>query len=238
MYLMRNVSPDVMQTYTECFDTMIQTLLCQYFHLNSTSSAQLDTVQPGSRLDSPQVIQLAAYQIRDSEQRGGLGLKSMAKTTIPAYLAATMAHVLSTVSLLPSNAVLFTMNSSSSLFTDPVMLVHERFVARGAHEVTADPTNPTNAVLTIPSRAALLDPNPSLLLMRLPSTLHKVTNQKSLTHWYQENDPFLQHVQKISQADRAIRAHINHISQIEISGPHDRFDIRQTGALLTLQMRS
>ncbi len=85
MYLMRKVSPEIMLPHAQKFDTMIEHFLAQYFNLDLTTAVNLSDIAPGSRLDSNQVKQLANFQIRDSEQRGGLGLSSMASLTIPVF---------------------------------------------------------------------------------------------------------------------------------------------------------
>ncbi len=41
----------------------------------------------------------------------------------------------------------------------------------------------------------------------------------------QNNDPILQHVQNVVQADDYLRARISHLSQCDIPGPHPRFDL-------------
>ena len=120
---------------------------------------------------------------------------------------------------------MLTQNFSSQLFTDPLLFAHAQCVTRGAKEVSVDPTNPPNDVFHVPCRAALLDSNPALLLMRLSVTIHNASNQKLLTNWSQENDPSLQHVKQICQAYPTIRARLNHLSQAEVSGPHNRFDL-------------
>ncbi len=72
MYLMRNVSPEIMLPHATRFDGMIEQMFAQCFNLNLTTSAVLQDIVPGSRLDSQQIIQLAKFQLRDSEERGGL----------------------------------------------------------------------------------------------------------------------------------------------------------------------
>jgi hypothetical protein len=107
MYLMRNVSPTIMLQHAHHFDNMIQSLFAQYFHINLTSNSVLEDIVTGSRLDAAQVIQLANFQIRDAEERGGFGLKSMASITIPAFTAATFCHIFSTIPLLLPSSTYF-----------------------------------------------------------------------------------------------------------------------------------
>ncbi len=97
MYLMHNDYPEIMLPHATHFDGMIEQMFAQYFNLNLTTSAVLQDIVPGFRLDSQQIIQLAKFQLRDSEERGGLGLSSMASTTIPAFIAASFCHLLITV---------------------------------------------------------------------------------------------------------------------------------------------
>ncbi len=75
MYLMRNVTPTIKLQHANQFDSVIEKMLAQYFNINLDSAKVLEDTVPGSRLDSEQSIQLAKFQIRNSEVRGGLGLK-------------------------------------------------------------------------------------------------------------------------------------------------------------------
>jgi hypothetical protein len=45
----------------------------------------------------------AELQIRDSDERGGLGLKSVASITVPAFMAATIAYRLPSAQHSPSS---------------------------------------------------------------------------------------------------------------------------------------
>ncbi len=60
------------------FDGMIEQMFAPYFNLNLTTSAVLQDIVPGFRLDSQQIIQLDQFQLLDSEERGGLALSLMA----------------------------------------------------------------------------------------------------------------------------------------------------------------
>jgi hypothetical protein len=55
------------------------------FTIKLTSDAELEKIVPGSRLTSDQLIQLARFQLRDSEKRGGVGLTSVASITVAAF---------------------------------------------------------------------------------------------------------------------------------------------------------
>jgi hypothetical protein len=114
------------------FDTMIDQMHEKYFTIKLTSDAALEDIVPGSRLTSDQIIQLALFQLRDSEKRGGLGLTSMASITVPAFLAATFCHMLTTVPLLKPHHPILTRNGSSDLFTSPILAAHAKFVDMGA----------------------------------------------------------------------------------------------------------
>jgi hypothetical protein len=99
MYLMRNIFPTIMLQHAHYFDNKIQSLFYNNFKLsliNLTSASVLE----GNELDASQIIQLANFQIRDAEERGGFGLKSMASISIPAFTAATFCHIFSTNPLL------------------------------------------------------------------------------------------------------------------------------------------
>ena len=93
MYLQRNVSPCIMLPHATQFDSMIDQMMEKSFNLKLTSGVDLENIVPGSRLTSEQIIQLAKFQLRDSEKRGGVGLTSMASITVPAYMAATFCHL-------------------------------------------------------------------------------------------------------------------------------------------------
>jgi hypothetical protein len=75
MYLMSNVSPTIMLQHAHHFDNMIQSLLAKQIQINLTSASVLEDIVPASRLDASQIIQLANFQVRDAEERGGFGLK-------------------------------------------------------------------------------------------------------------------------------------------------------------------
>ena len=94
IYLGRNVYPVIMFPHAVNFDSMIDQMIAKYFNFKLTSLARLENIAPGSRLDSQQIIQLARFQLRDSEARGGIGLTSMASIIVPAFLAATSCHIL------------------------------------------------------------------------------------------------------------------------------------------------
>jgi hypothetical protein len=87
---------------------------------------------PGSQLDAEQITQLCKFQARDSEERRGLGLKSMASITVPAFMAATYCHLFSTMPLLSRQQATLTRNDSSDLFMSPILAAHEQMVGMGA----------------------------------------------------------------------------------------------------------
>ena len=76
----------------------------------------LENIVPGSRLDLEQFIQLAKFQLRDSEERGGIGLTSMASITVPAFMAAIFCHLRSTGPLLKPNQTILTKKTWQHLF--------------------------------------------------------------------------------------------------------------------------
>jgi hypothetical protein len=229
MYLMRNVSPTIMLQHAHHFDNMIQSLFAQYFHINLTSNSVLEDIVPGSRLDAAQIIQLANFQIRDAEERGGFGLKSMASITIPAFTAATFCHIFSTIPLLLQDQPILTRNASSDLFTSPILAAHTQMVAMGA--LTLDlshPRQPDSALpqpLALPEVNILFDPSTQAKNFLLSKPLRQLARQDTITQWAQLHSPILQHVQKVIQADDSLRARLSHLSQCEIKGPHKRFDI-------------
>jgi hypothetical protein len=59
-----------------------------------------------------------------------LDLGSNAAITVPAFLAASFPHILSTASLLPPN--LYIENNSSALFTHPILYAHKHMADMGA----------------------------------------------------------------------------------------------------------
>ena len=211
------------------FDSMIDQMIAKYFNFKLTSLARLENIAPGSRLDSQQIIQLARFQLRDSEARGGIGLTSMASIIVPAFLAGTSCHILSTVPFLQPDQTLLTKNGSSDLFTSPILFAHAKTVELGAKVLTDDPRASQDQIslneLHLPDLDMFFDSNSAIILPRISKTLRKVSRQKFLTQWAQENSPLLQHVQKVIQADDSLRARMNHLSQCEIKGPHPRFDI-------------
>jgi hypothetical protein len=68
-------------------------------------------------------------------------LSSMASTTIPAFLAASFCHILSTAPLLLQDQNLLTNNSSSRLYTHPILFAHGHMKALGAIIRAVDPTD-------------------------------------------------------------------------------------------------
>ena len=229
MYLMRNVSPEIMLPHATNFDGMIEQMFAQYFNLNLTTTAVLQDIVPGSRLDSQQIIQLAKFQLRDSEERGGLALSSMASTTIPAFTAASFCHLLSTAPLLPPAQTFLMRNASADLFTNPFLYAHTQMVGLGATVHTVDPRKEQDEVssqaLAIPDIQLFFNSNPAAALQPITKTATKVTKQKIIAQWTEKNHPLLKHVQAVQQADTSLRARINHLSQSEVKGPHTRFDI-------------
>jgi hypothetical protein len=99
----------------------------------------LRDIIPGSRLDVQQIKKLAAFQLRDVDKQGGVGLGSNAAITVPAFLAASFSHILSTASLLPPTQPLFMENNSSDLFTHPILYAHKHMADMGAQIRIVDP---------------------------------------------------------------------------------------------------
>ena len=228
MYLMRNVSPEIMLPHATHFDGMIEHMFAQYFKLNLTTTAVLQDIVPGSRLESQQIIRLAKFQLRDSEERGGLALSSMASTTIPAFTAASFCHLLSTAPLLPPTQTFLMRNASADLFTNPFLYAHTQMVGLGATVRTVDlrkGQEEVSQVLAIPDIQRFFNSNPAAALQPIEKTVTKVTKQKIIAQWTEKNNPLLKHVQAVQQADTFLRARINHLSQSEVKGPHHRFDI-------------
>ncbi len=58
--------------HADQFDCMIDQMLEKYFTPPLTSTMRSENIVPGSLLDLQQVIQLARFQYRDSEERRGL----------------------------------------------------------------------------------------------------------------------------------------------------------------------
>jgi hypothetical protein len=229
MYLQRNVSPCIMLPHATQFDSMIDQMMEQSFNLKLTSDVDLENIVPGSRLTSEQIIQLAKFQLRDSEKRGGVGLTSMASITVPAYMAATFCHLLSTVPLLKPNQTILTRNGSSDLFTSPILEAHAKFVDMGAKVLSinyrASQDAPSDSALAFPDVDLFFDPNLTTVFSQFSKPMRRLSQQNVLTQWMQLNNPILQHVQKVVEADDSLRARMSHLSQCEISGPHRRFDL-------------
>jgi hypothetical protein len=125
--------------HADSFDCMIDNMVDNYFILPLTSPTRLENIVPGSQLDLQQMIQLARFQLRDSEEREGVGLCSMASIIAPAFLAASFCHLHTTVPLLDQNNSILTQNSSFDLFTPPIFAAHEQIVSMGAKVITVDP---------------------------------------------------------------------------------------------------
>ena len=205
MYLLRNVSPVIMMQHAQKFDHMIDNMISTYFGFSLASTASLENIVPGSRLDSQQLIQLARFQIRDSEQRGGIGLSAMASITVPAFHAATSCHMLSTVPLLQQQPLL-TRNGSSALFTTPILYSHAKLVELGATVLQADPQSSQNdsTDLAIPHIDLFFDMNAAIHFPRISNTVRQGINQKRLTQWVKKHSPILKHVQNVIQADDSL----------------------------------
>jgi hypothetical protein len=90
-----------MLPHAKKFDQIIDNLIEKYFGIPLASTSNLGGIFFGSRLDVQHIRKLAAFQLLDSEKRGGIGLGSVAFITIPAFLAASFCYIFSTVSLLP-----------------------------------------------------------------------------------------------------------------------------------------
>ncbi len=103
---------------------MIDQMHDEYFPIKLTSTASLNNIVSGSRLDLQQLIQLAGFQLRDSEERRNIVLCCVASIIVPAFLAATLCHLHSTVTLLDQNQTILTRNASSDLFTFPILAAH------------------------------------------------------------------------------------------------------------------
>ena len=234
VYLGRNVSPEKMLPHAKKFDHIIDSLFEKYFNIPLASTSNLRDIIPGSRLGVQHIRKLAAFQLRDSEKRGGLGLGSMASITIPAFLAASYCHILSTLSLLPPTQQLLIENSSSALFTQPILYAHKHMVEMGAQSRIVDPpdaqfdpssNSAESSNLYLPDVDVFFQPNAAAVFPNISKMMRKVTNQKFVSQWTQQHDPLLKHVQDICQADPALRARMNHLAECEVKGSHPRFDI-------------
>jgi hypothetical protein len=211
------------------FDDMIENLFAQYFDINLTSAENLANIVPGSRLGADQIKQLAKFQIRDVEERGGLGLKSMASITVPAFMAASFCHLISTVSSLSPNQPILRQNASSDLFTSPILAAHAQMVSMGATILPLTYNHQQDVTgqegMAIPAVDIFFNTSPTAKNVLLSKHLRALTRQDTITHWAQLHSPILQHVQKVIQADPSLRARMSHLAQSEIKGPHKRFDI-------------
>jgi hypothetical protein len=128
-----------------------------------------------------------------------------------AFLAATFSscHLHSTVPLLDQNQTILTRNSSTDLFTYPIIAAHEKIVTMGAKKITEDPraSQDRTAVpgLTLPDIDMFFDANAATALSQLSKSMRQVTRQKFLAHWMQLNNPLLKLVKKVIHADDSLR---------------------------------
>ncbi len=153
----------------------------------------------------------------------------MASIATPAFLAASFCHILSTVSLLPPTQQLFVENSSSDLFTNPILYVHKHMVAMEAQIRTVDPPDdhfdPLSSPLYLPDVDVFFQSSVAAVFPNISKMIRKVTKQKLVSQWAQQNDPPLKHVQDVCRAYPALRARTNHLAECELKGSHPRFDI-------------
>ena len=187
-------------------------------------------------LTYPQTIQLAKHQLRDSEDKGGIGLTSMAATTIPAYYAASISHLLNTATTASNQHPLLTKNPSAGLFTDSIIFAHAQMMATGATLLMVDPNplapNADSALcptkLQLPDLDLFWKPNSQAAVPPLRKTLLAAARQHTLSKWCLQAHPSVALLDKIRQANPSQRARLTHLSEQEVKGSHDRFDIPPT----------
>jgi hypothetical protein len=236
MYWARSVSPQLMMEHSRRFDQHVEETFAEYFDANLLASIPLETIIPGMPLTYPQTIQLAKHQLRDSEDQGGLGLTSMAKTIIPAYYAASISHLLNTATTASPLQPLLTKSPSASLFTDPVIFAHGQMMATGATLLLVDPpplvrnagpiSCPTG--LQLPDLDLFWKPNPQAAIPPLRKTLLAAARQHTLSKWCLQVHPSVDQLHKIRQANPSQRARLAHLREQEVKGSHVRFDIPPT----------
>ncbi len=221
-----------MLPHAETYDSMIDQMLEKYVTFSLTSKTSLKNIVPVTRLYLQQTIQLAILQLRDSEERAGGGLCSIVSITVPAFFAATFCHLQSTVPLFDQNQTILTQNSSSGLFTSPILAGSSRksggYGRKGYYRRSS----------TFPGHQCRSRPKSS---WRWHMFWHQCSNgtftafQNYGARHSEEisctldavQNPLLKHVpvQTAIQADDSLRARMTHLSECEIRGPHVRFDL-------------
>jgi hypothetical protein len=97
-------------------------------------------------------------------------LGSNAAITVPAFLAASFSHILSTASLLPPTQPLFIENNSSDLFTHLILYDHKHMADMGAQIRTVDPPDdyidPSSSPLYLPDVDVFFQSNTAAVLPR------------------------------------------------------------------------
>uniref|UniRef100_A0A7S0MI74 Uncharacterized protein n=1 Tax=Cryptomonas curvata TaxID=233186 RepID=A0A7S0MI74_9CRYP len=236
MYWMRTVSPDFMMEHALRFDQLVEDTFAEYFDANMAAVIPLENIIPGMPLTYPQTIQLAKHQLRDSEDKGGLGLTSMAKITIPAYYAASIGHLLNAATNASHQHPLLSKSPSAGLFTDPIIYAHAQMMATGATLLMVDPkplapnADPASrpAGLHLPDLDLFWNLNPQSAIPPLRKTLLAAARQHTLSKWCLQNHPSVDQLDKIRQANPSQRARLAHLCEQEVKGSHDRFDIPPT----------
>ena len=133
MHLLRAVDPEIMHKPADQFDSIILANFADYFKLRLACQKRIADISPVQVLDYPAMAGMAEYQIREHSDTGGLDLKSMAELAVPAFYAATLRHLRTTLpELPPGHAILNAGLSSQQLFSQSFIHAHTVLITRGA----------------------------------------------------------------------------------------------------------
>ena len=136
MYLLRIIGPHI-RLYSQQFDHMMDMLFGQYFNINLSAPAQLDSIPINSNaLTHQHAMQLARIQLRGLPSDGGMNYLALDATT--SYTAAHVRHMQKLVNEAVSGPYILPPSASTCLFSDPFRNTYADLTARGAAFLRTD----------------------------------------------------------------------------------------------------
>ena len=227
MYLLRIIGPHI-RLYSQQFDHMMDMLFGQYFNINLSAPAQLDSIPLNSNaLTHQHAMQLARIQLRSLPSDGGMNYLAMLDATTSAYTAAHVRHMQKLVTEAVSGPYILPPSASTCLFSDPFRNTYADLTARGAPFLRTDVDLPyqPQGQMYLPDLALFEAVDTATALLPAPKLCTAATRQKTLTSWYREHSPQRPLLQRLRNAYPSLNMRLTLLAPQELQAPHKPLDI-------------